>query len=147
MDTVGLGAFALGGISYSPDGKILAYSSNTRGVWQWEAKLDHNHPPLEAYVGQPRLLAYLPGGTELIVAYEGGALLRWDVASRQARSLRETVNYSLVIYGQQGEKAATLGEARKAGKAAQIRIAIARNGVNSTPANSITLRRFSASVG
>ncbi len=76
-------------VAFSPNGKILATSTNGGGLYLWDgrtgAKLDK--PLLEEGSGvAPALIQFTPDGAKLAVAIMSGEIQVWDVAARKVEN-------------------------------------------------------------
>jgi WD40 repeat protein/lipoprotein NlpI/tRNA A-37 threonylcarbamoyl transferase component Bud32 len=110
------GGDTLGGfLTFSPDGKMLAWGDRLRGrIMLWDVRKSRLTKSFDLVSGHPSAAAFRLDGRELLVGDEEGNVIVWDIETGTRRSLARVAFAVLgVAYRNDGKEAAVADAGRQ----------------------------------
>lgn len=102
------------GVAFSPDGRMLATSSNDDTIRLWDVATGQSRgSPLNGHTGNVLTVAFSPDGETLASAGAGNTIMLWDVADGQPRGLPltgHTSSVSSIMFSPDGQTLASTGD-------------------------------------
>jgi|SRR5262245_372398 len=103
--------FGIGGLAYSPEGKLLAFAGGDGVIRLWDLAADKEVRRFEGHTGFIRTVEFSPDGKLLVSAGEDPNVFVWDVASgKELRRVgRHANNLRMAVFSPDGKAIASSG--------------------------------------